>query len=73
MSLRQATGVPASPERSSCVAVSTMRPTERRRVQTRRPARCRDTSGLTCMLRHFTGGVRALAVERTTDARDREL
>ena len=33
--------VPACPERSYCVAVSTMWPTERLRVQTRRPARVR--------------------------------
>ena len=34
-----ATGVPAGSERSSCVAVHATQPTERRRVQTRRPAR----------------------------------
>ena len=39
LSGRAQMSVPANPERSSCVDVHTIRPTERRRVQTRRTAR----------------------------------
>ena len=39
LSGRAQMSVPAGPERSSCVPVHTTRPTERRRVQTRRTAR----------------------------------
>ena len=65
LSGRAQMSVPAGPERSSCVPVHTIRPTERPETADATARARRDTSCLTCLERPFLGGERALAVERT--------
>ena len=66
-SATRAKAVPAEPERSSCVAVHAIWPTERRRVQTPAATR-RHTSGFTRTQLALCGRRAKPAVERTNDA-----
>ena len=63
----RSSGVPAGSEMSSCVPVHATRPTERRRVHTRRTARG-ETQAASRTQRPFFFVERAVAVERTNDA-----